>query len=206
MKILTHTSLTLIAALLLTAAPAMAGSRSLLTVGAGSTVGLTHVLPITGGSANSMVSEVNIRLKMLRILGVDFSYNMTGEKAFGHGETYVSQMRASALLYVIPTRVMSFYLAAGAGASDFGKLTSKKAGDKTYHGGAGLEIYVGKHIALTTEFLVLVPQVDRIVVSHEAIRIDEMGSFDSGNVSRPEVSDYISIENFQMTFGMKWFF
>ena len=206
MKTLTQTSIALIAALLLSAVPAMAGSRSLLTVGAGSTVGLSHVLPVTGGSANAVISEVNIRLKMLRILGIDFSYNMTGEKSFGHGETYVSKMRASALLYVIPTRVMSFYLAGGAGASDFGRLTSRKASEKTYHGGAGIEIYVGKHIALTTEFLMLVPQVDRIVVSHDAIRIDEMGSFDSGSINRPKVSDYISIENFQMTFGMKWFF
>ena len=131
---------------------------------------------------------------------------MTGEKELGHGEVYSSNLRASALLYVVPTSVLSLYLSAGAGASNFSSLTSDSATNKSYHGGAGMEIYVGKHIALSTEFLMLIPQVDKIVVSQKPLRIDEMGSLDTGSMTGPNIADYISPKNFQLTLGLKYFF
>lgn len=206
MKTLTTTLTILTAALLLTATPAQAANTSLLTLGGGPTVGLSHVLPVTGGSTNVVVSEMNLRLKLLRVLGFDLNYNMTGEQELGHGEVYSSNLRASALLYVVPTSVLSLYLSAGAGASSFNSLTSDSATDKSYHGGAGMEIYVGKHLALSTEFIMLVPQVDRIVVSQQPLRVDEMGSLDTGSISGPNLSDYISPKNFQVTMGLKYFF
>ena len=206
MKTLTTTLTTLAAALLFFATPAQAASTSLLTLGGGPTVGLTHVLPVTGGSTNVVVSEMNVRLKLLKVLGFDLNYNMTGEKELGHGEVYSSNLRASALLYVVPTSVLSLYLSAGAGASNFSSLTSDSATNKSYHGGAGMEIYVGKHIALSTEFLMLIPQVDKIVVSQKPLRIDEMGSLDTGSMTGPNIADYISPKNFQLTLGLKYFF
>jgi hypothetical protein len=208
MKAISKITMTMaMAALLFAASPAQAKNTSLLTLGGGPTVGLAHVLPVTGGSTNSVVSEMNVRLKMLKVLGFDFHYNLTGEKKFGHGEVYSSNLRASALLYVVPTNVLSIYLAAGAGASNFGNLTSGSATEKSYHGGAGMEVYVGKHMALTTEFLMLVPQVDKLVISQQPLRLDEMGSLDTGTISGgPSVSDYISPKNFQVTMGLKWFF
>jgi hypothetical protein len=202
----TLTILTLAAALL-TASPAQAASTSWLTLGGGPTVGLAHMLPVTGGSTNAVISEMNVRLKMLKVLGFDFNYNMTGEKQVGHGEVYASNLRASALLYVVPTSILSVYLSAGAGATNIGNLTSSSATNKSYHGGAGMEIYVGKHLALSTEFLMLVPQVSKLVVSQQPLRIDEMGSLDTGSIAGgPAVSDYINPKNFQLTFGMKYFF
>ncbi len=206
MKTLSTTLTILAAALLLTTTPAHASSTSLLTLGGGPTVGLSHVLPVTGGSTNVVISEMNVRLKMLRVLGFDLNYNMAGETELGHGEVYSSNLRASALLYVVPTSVLSIYLSAGAGASNFNSLTSDSATDKSYHGGAGMEIYVGKHLALSTEFLMLIPQVDKIVVSQKPLRVDEMGSLDTGSMTGPNVADYINPKNFQLTFGLKYFF
>jgi hypothetical protein len=197
---------TLTAALLLVAAPAKADNTSLLTLGGGPTVGLSHVVPVTGGSENSVVSELNFRLKLLKVLGFDFNYNMTGEREVGHGEVYSSQMRASALLYVLPTDIISLYLAAGAGASSISDLASDTFNDKSYHGGGGMEIFVGDHMALSAEFLMLVPEIDKVVVSQKPLRLDDSGSMDMGSIDGPSMKDYVSADNFQVSFGLKYFF
>jgi len=185
---------------------ARADSTSLLTMGLGSSVGLSHVVPVTGGSVNDVVSELNVRIKMLKVLGFDFNYNVAGENKVGHGEVYASSLRASALLYLVPTSVVSFYLAAGTGTSEFSDMFKAGASKRSYHGGGGLELYVGKHIALSTEFLMLVPQVDRVVVSSQPLKVDAGGSIDLSSLKTPSVTDYISADNFQVTFGLKWFF
>ncbi|MBM4353393.1 MAG: hypothetical protein FJ109_06285 [Deltaproteobacteria bacterium] len=185
---------------------ARADSTSLLTMGLGSSVGLSHVVPVTGGSVNDVVSELNVRIKMLKVLGFDFNYNMAGENPVGHGEIYASSLRASALLYLVPTRVVSVYLAAGTGSSEFTDMLKASASKRSYHGGGGMELYIGRHLALSTEFLMLVPQVDRVVVSSQPLKVDGNGSLDLSSLKTPTVKDYISADNFQVTFGLKWFF
>lgn len=208
MKTATKIATTTITAalLLLVATPANADNTSLLTLGGGPTVGLSHVVPVTGGSENSVVSEMNFRLKMLKVLGFDFNYNMTGERQVGHGEVYSSNMRASALLYVLPLDTISLYLAAGAGASNVSDLASDTFSDKSYHGGGGMEIFVGDHMALSAEFLMLIPEVDRVVVSKKPLRLDDTGVVDMGSIDGPSMKDYVSTDNFQVCFGLKYFF
>jgi len=188
------------------AGTAMADSDSLLTLGLGSSVGVAHVKPVTGGTENSVVSEMNVRLRLLTVLGADFNYNVAGENSVGHGESYTANVRFSALLYVVPTSVASLYLSAGAGASDFSTLTDSGVSEKSYHGGGGLEIYAGDHMSLTTEFLMLVPEVSKIVVSQQPLRVDESGHLSMPPSQGPSISDYISAENFQVTFGLKYYF
>jgi len=184
---------------------ARAGSQSTVTLGLGSSVGLSHVLPVTGGMHNSVLNEMNVRLRLLKVLGVDFNYNVSGEQELGHGEVYSSNMRASALLYLVPTKTLSLYVAAGTGASSFSDLTSSEASEKSYHGGGGMEIYVGKHLALTTEFLMLVPEVEKVVITTQPLRLDGASSLQLDGVA-PAASDYISIDNYQLSFGLRYFF
>jgi hypothetical protein len=205
----TNTWMAIAAAAVMTLAlgnEARADSTSLLTMGLGSSVGLAHVVPVTGGSVNDVVSELNVRIKMLKVLGFDFNYNFAGENEVGHGEVYASSLRASALLYVVPTQVVSVYLAAGTGSSEFTDMFKASATKRSYHGGGGMELYVGRHLALSTEFLMLVPQVDRVVISSQPLKVDAAGSVDLSSVKTPSVTDYISADNFQVTFGLKWFF
>jgi len=181
-------------------------STSLLTAGVGTNLGFTRVMPVTGGSENGFINELNLRIKMLKVLGFDFNWNTTGENSVGHGEVYASNIRATALLYLVPTDVLSLYVGVGAGASDFSNLFSFEGSNYSYHAGLGLEIYVGKNVALTGEYMLLVPQVNKVVVSTQPLRLDESGSVDWSNAHTPSVSDYISFDNFQVTMGVKWFF
>jgi len=206
MKYISTTIIATLVALMAHQGVAKADSTSLLTLGFGQSVGVAHVMPVNGGTNNSIVSEMNLRLRMLTVLGFDFNYNVAGEQSVGNGEVYASNYRMSALLYLVPTDVMSLYLAAGAGASEMGDLTSSEMTDKSYHGGGGLELYVGDHLALNTEFLMLVPEVSRIVVSKQPLSVDETGNVDWSSADEPGVSDYVSSDNFQVTFGMKYYF
>ena len=206
MKYITTTIMATLVVLMAHQPVAHADNTSLLTLGFGQTEGIAHVMPVNGGSNNSVVSELNVRLKMLTVLGFDFNYNVVGEQSVGNGEIYASNYRMSALLYLVPTDVMSLYVAAGAGASEVSDLTSSEMNDKSYHGGGGLELYVGDHMALSTEFLMLVPEVSRIVVSKQPLSVDESGQVDWSSADSPGVSDYVSSDNFQVTFGLKYYF
>lgn len=199
-------TLTITFVLTLLSQPALAGSQSTVTMALGPNVGITHVMPVTGGENNALVSEINLRLRALTLFGLDFSYNVAGEKSLGKGEVYNSNYRISALLYIIPTKSLSVYLSAGAGGSSLSNFNSDIANDKSYHGGAGLELYVGKHVALTTEFLMLIPAFSRIAISKKPLMLDEYGKVDMGTSTGPDFSDYISAENFQATFGLKYYF
>jgi hypothetical protein len=190
-----------------TAGPVLADSDSLITLGLGQSLGVSHVKPVSGGTANNVVTEFNMRLRMLAVLGVDFNYNMSGEQTVGHGESYSSNYRLSALLYLVPTSVMSLYLSAGAGASELSSLTESDLLNKSYHGGGGLEVYIGSHMSLAAEFLMLIPEVEQIVVSQQALRVDASARPTGASlVDAPEVSDYITPENFQLSLGLKYYF
>lgn len=199
-------TIALAAATMLLPAGAQAGSQSNLTLGLGSSIGLSHVVPVTGGMHNTVLSEMNLRLKLLKVVGLDLNYNLSGEQPVGHGEVYSSNLRVSALLYVIPTKRMSVYLAGGTGASSFSDLTSKSVSKKSFHGGGGMELYVGRHLAFTTEFLFLVPEVEKVVVTVQPLRVDGSSSVDLGSIETPSASDYLSTDNYQFTFGLKYYF
>lgn len=181
-------------------------STSMLTAALGTNLGFTRVTPVTGGSEASFINEINLRIKMLKVIGFDFNWNTTGEDSVGNGEIYSSNIRATALLYVVPTDVLSVYLGAGAGSTNFSNLFSFDAANYSYHAGAGMEIYVGKNLALTAEYMLLIPQVNKVVVSTQPLRLDESGSMDWSSANTPTAGDYISFDNFQITLGMKWFF
>lgn len=199
-------TLTIALALTIFSQPAFASSQSTVTMALGPSIGITHVMPITGGENNALVSEINVRLRALTILGLDFNYNLAGEKTLGKGEVYNSNYRLSALLYVIPTKVFSVYLLAGAGGSSLDNFNLDVANDKSYHGGAGLELYVGKHFALSTEFLMLIPAFSRVAISQQPLMLDEYGRVNMDSASGPNFGDYINAENFQVTFGLKYYF
>lgn len=192
--------------LAMVAVPAQASNTSLVTLGFGSQLGVARYQPLQGAAGAQMVSELNLRLKLLRILGVDATYNLGGEQAVGGGEVFASQYRISALLYPIPTNVLSVYLSGGIGGSSVGDMTNDSLTSKSFHAGGGLEIYLGDHFTLTGEFLILVPDVNRIAMTRQPIRLDEQGNLPLSNMATPSAADYISAENFQINLGLKFFF
>jgi len=200
------THIALILSSLLLAAPAQARNTSLITMGFGSSVGMTHVNYISGATANDIVTELNMRLKLIKVLGVDINYNYLGEREGSNGEVFASRLRASALIYPVPTRYISWYLLGGLGASNFNDMFSKEITRKSYHAGTGLEIYVGDHFTLVAEFLMLIPDVSRIVLSKQPLEIGTDGKLPTSGIDAPDITDYISPNNFQINVGLKYFF
>ena len=200
------TTAIILGAALLSAVPALAGNRSLLTVGFGPQMGIARYQDISGNSHSDMISEMNLRVKMLRILGIDANYNIGGENSVGGGEVFASKYRVSALLYPIPTRYFSLYLSGGYGASSVGDMTSGTLTSKSYHAGGGMEIYAGKHFTITADVLVLVPDVNRIAVSHQPLQMDGTGRVPMEQIETPDVTDYLSVKNLQVNLGVKFFF
>ncbi len=191
---------------LLLAAPAQAKNTSLVTMGFGSSVGMTHVNYIGGGVANDFVSELNLRVKMLKVLGVDFNYNYLGENQGTNGEVFASRIRASAIIYPVPTKYISWYILGGLGASNFSDMFSKEVTKKSFHAGTGLEIFAGNHFTVVAEFLMLIPDVSRIAISKQPLEIGTDGQLPISDISRPGISEYISPKNFQINVGLKYFF
>jgi len=196
----------IILASLLLAAPAQAKNTSLITMGFGSNVGMTHVNYIGGGTANDFVTELNMRVKLVKVLGIDFNYNYLGEKKGANGEVFASKIRASAVVYPVPTKYLSWYLLGGLGASNFSDMFSKEITKKSFHAGTGLEIYAGDHFTVVAEFLMLIPDVSRISVSKQPLEIGTDGQLPTSGISRPNIKDYISPDNFQINIGLKYFF
>lgn len=186
--------------------PCLGSSSSWLTLGVGSSVGVAHSTATTGVAQNSFLSELNLRLRMLKLFGVDLNYNMPGEKSIGTGETFASNFRLSALLFLVPTRWFSLYLSAGAGGTSLGDVFSSGLTGKSFHAGGGLEIYAGQHVAIAGEFLMVVPDVTRVVVSHQPLRVDEAGQLDWGETSSPSWSDYVGPQNYQFSFALRYYF
>ncbi|MBM4372207.1 MAG: outer membrane beta-barrel protein [Deltaproteobacteria bacterium] len=195
-----------LSAALLLAGTAEAANTSLVTIGFGTHVGMTHVNYIAGGAANDFVTELNMRLKLVKVLGFDFNYNYLGEKKGSNGEVFASRIRASGLIYVVPTKVVSWYLLGGLGASNFTDMFSKELTKKSFHAGTGLEIYAGSHFTVTAEFLMLIPDVARISLSKHPLEIGADGQLPPSALHTPELKDYISPENFQINVGLRYFF
>ncbi|MFH1532063.1 MAG: outer membrane beta-barrel protein [Pseudomonadota bacterium] len=196
----------LLLASLLLAAPAQAKNTSLITMGFGSNVGMTHVNYIGGGTANDFVTELNMRVKLIKVLGVDFNYNTMGENKGSNGEVFASRIRASAVVYPVPTKYLSWYLLGGLGASNFTDMFSGELTKKSFHAGTGLEIYAGDHFTVVAEFLMLIPDVSRIAVSRHPLEIGTDGQLPTSGISKPSLTDYISPDNFQINIGLKYFF
>ena len=192
--------------IILFATPAQASNTSLVTMGFGTHVGMTHVNYITGGTANDFVTELGLRIKLFKVLGVDFNYNYLGENEGTNGEVFASKIRASAIIYPIPTRVLSWYLLGGLGASNIGDMFSNEMTNKSFHAGTGLEIYAGRHFTVTAEFLMLIPDVSRIAVSKQPIQIGTDGKLPASGITQIDIKDYISPDNFQINIGVKYFF
>ena len=145
-------------------------------------------------------------IKLFKVLGVDFNYNYLGENEGTNGEVFASKIRASAIIYPIPTRVLSWYLLGGLGASNIGDMFSNEMTNKSFHAGTGLEIYAGRHFTVTAEFLMLIPDVSRIAVSKQPIQIGTDGKLPASGITQIDIKDYISPDSFQINIGVKYFF
>lgn len=201
------------------AAPASAGSSSWATVGIGTGLGVLHSAQPDAAAGTSFVSNVNVRLKLLRFIGADLTYAYVSQDDAREALQFGARLRATALIYLIPAKRVGLYVGAGIGARNFKDLASLTASSNSYHVGTGLEVHLSKHITLDASFFMVVPgyaSIERDVTRRALSEFEET----KGGVSTAQeqesvrasatddlsVGKYISPNNFEMILrGMFYF-
>ena len=192
-----------------TAGPARADNDSIATVALGTGLGV-HRSAQPGLDAEAhLLSSLNVRLKGFWFLAIDFTWDFVGPAAAtDHALEFGAAMRASALVFLVPTEWVGFYLTGGLGARSFEDLVRVDSRGNSYHAGAGLEVHVTDHVTVDGSFLMLLPgsasiQHDIAQRALSAAPADGEDTAPSGagtqaNVNTPGLTDYVSPANFEI--------
>lgn len=205
--------------IMMLAAPASAGNNSWATVGIGTGLGVLHSAQPDGAAGTSFVSNVNLRLKLLRFLGADLTYAYVSQDDAREALQFGARLRATALIYLIPAKRVGLYVGAGIGARSFKDLASLTASSNSYHFGAGLEVHVTKHVTIDASFFMVVPgyaSIERDVTQRALSEFEEtkgdigtaqeLESVRASAADELSVSNYISPNNFELIVrGMFYF-
>lgn len=196
-------------------ATASANSDSLFTVGIGTAVGVNQTTALNAEPSAAFTTELTLKVKMLHVLGLEFSYSPTDSVSDDQALVFDSTFRMSGLLYIVPTYPVNFYLKGGIGAGDISDLFAIDEATNSYHVGAGMDFHIGDHFVLGAEFLLLIPGVTSIKDTIERYANDELRRYQdrettTADYEGPEdplgVSDFISIENFRVSVSARYYF
>ena len=192
--------------------------RSIITASVGTQLGMTHTQQLETVPNMGFVSELEVQVKLFTFLGVELSYNPTATELEADQLAFSSRLRLSGQLYFLPLDALSLYLSAGIGADDFDGLVSVTADSNSYHGGIGVEFYIGEHVAIGAEYLMIVPgirSIQKTVVSQaleNGVSQALENGFDPSSASLDALydniapQDFISPNNFQVTIGARYYF
>ena len=207
-----HLQITILLVALSFTCTASADSYSKLTLGVGTAVGVNHTSSFQSDATASFNSEFNLKIKALRVLGLEFSYAPTETKNDDTDLVFDGSLRLSALLYVVPTRYVSAFLKVGVAANNFKDLVKPVGDSSSYHAGLGLEIEAGDNFVIGAEFLFLAPGIASVKNTIEAYANDEIDKLQNparvneAAGAQPELKDFLSAANFRVAVGAKYFF
>lgn len=140
---------------------ARADNDSILTLGVGAGVGWRHAAGPGDEAEMKFVNQASARLKMLWILGLDLSVDLTKDGDLTEVKDgdlrYAAKMRLTALLYPMITSSFAIYLGTGVGAADKSELFSVTSPGNSYHMGGGFEVHFDDHLTLDCSFYMIVP-------------------------------------------------
>ncbi len=188
-------------------------ARSFINASIGTHLGVQHTTQLESAPQSEFVSELELQLKLFRILAVAISYNPGAAPADAEMLAFSSRLRLTGKIHFLPLDAISMYLSAGLGAQNFDGLVDFTGDDTSYHGGLGAEIYIGRHVALTAEYAMVVPGVrsiqDTVVTQAlDAASVDGSGAIniDDFSVDDLDPATFIDPANFQVTAGLRYYF
>ncbi len=190
-----------------------------ITVGIGTGVGVTHSKDLGDEAYASVGAEVNLKVKAFEVIALEAAISTAASDVANQRLVFDSRFRLSALIYVVPTDYFGLYLKTGIGALDVGDLASVTAETNSYHGGAGLDVYLSDNVVIGGEFLILIPGVtsmENAFISHALTGSDSerpedgdqaaAGGSNQDMLMGLEVSDFISVENFRASLSLRYYF
>jgi len=191
---------------------AHAGNDSMFSLGIGTSMGMTQQTPFAGDVESKFTTDLTVRTRLLYVLGLEFSYSPTDRDVDTQQLVFTGQYGASALLYVVPTSPVAFYLKGGIGAQDIGDLAKFDGATNSYHAGAGLDLHLGDHFVLGAEFLLLLPGIASVKNTLKNYAETELNRyrFADGDTSsapkQPGLKDFISASNFRVGVTAHYYF
>jgi hypothetical protein len=193
---------------------AQASSDSLITLGLGAGVGVNNSTALFGPTSTRFTTELSVKLKTLHVFGFEFAYAPTDVVDEQQALVFDSTFRVSALLYIVPTYPVGFYLKGGLGSGKIEQIFQFDAPTTSYHAGAGLDIYVGDHVVIGLEYLLLLPGVGSVRDTIATFANDELRRYQERDRSQPYVSeappvgveDFISPTNFRVQINTRYYF
>lgn len=207
------TALVTLAAGLAITGTAHANSDSLFTVGVGTALGVNQSSSLGGSVETTFTSEISLKFKALHVLGVEFAYAPTDSDDEGQPLVFDGAFRASGLLYLVPTYPVTFYLKGGLSSGKITELFDIDAPSVSYHTGAGLDVHIGDNLVMGLEYLLLIPGLNGVKQTFTSYANEEIKRFQRRGVGEevaaaptPEISDYISANNFRITVSARWYF
>ena len=200
--------------LFLLSSSAQADSNSLVTVGVGTSIGMTRAKDISASARNALSTEVNLKLKLFHVLGAEFGFTPNNPLTSDDQQLVLdSRFRLSGLLYLVPLDVVGVYAKAGIGGTQVTDLVKVTSDSNSYHAGGGLDVYIGDNVSVGAEFLVLLPGVMSIQKSimKQALKAETAeasgDTASDGNALKDlEVSDFVSPQNFRASLSVRYFF
>lgn len=176
---------------------ARADAGSIATLGVGTGLGIRKADSSGDGDAETaLLNHLDVRLKALGFLGVDFAYDLGRERAATTpvaGELqYAAAARLNALVYLYDGSQVALYLGAGIGGTRLGELFGVDGAGNSYQAGLGLEAYLDPHVALDASFYVIAPGA-RSVEGHVAAQAVQRSAL--GPSDPPSWTDFVSPRN-----------
>lgn len=189
---------------------ANAGTNSLITLGGGVELGLGRFTQPDEEAGYAFIAEISVRLRLLRFLGVAFSYNAANGDGSGQ-LSFESAFRLTALLYLLPTRWVSIYVAGGLGSMDIRDVVDVMGASTSYHLGVGLEVYIRNHFAIFADYLWIVPGYASMEATIQgrledtAAQALSVGEAPTAEEVLPALSfwDFLDAGNLQVTIGLR---
>ena len=203
---------TLIAIAILGASTAYASSDSIVALGIGTSMGVTQQTPYGASTKATFTTDLTVRARLLHFLGFEMAYSPTDRTENTDALVFTGQFRASALLYVVPTDPVAFYIKGGIGAENIGDVFKIDADSNSYHAGVGLDIQLGDHFVLGTEFLLLAPGITSVkntlknYAEQELNRYRLEGEEAPAAPKTPSLQDFLSASNFRVGVSAHYYF
>ena len=187
-------------------------SYQMFAASLGSSMGMNHIAGVMSHGTSAFNLDLNLRMKLAYVLGLEFGYSPTDQRFQHEGMVYGGQLKLSGLLYVVPTRYVSAYVKGGIEGNGFEDLFDHNGSTSSYHVGVGLDIELDGHWVLGLEYLMLIPGITSVERAVQAYIDDELVRLQSAQVmpttlpSTPGADDFISGSNFRLTVSARYYF
>ena len=167
------------------AGPAAAANDSLLTLGVGAQYGFVSS-SVSEESPDAPDHQYGLvtRLKLLRFIGLEAATQLDHDPG-SQTSRLLSPRYQLGLMANLPIRYVSIFAIGGIAAHNGGDLVSPSGATTSFHLGAGVEFFVGEHLALGGDLRYRVPgvrnvqeRIERIQTGVDAPEAPEGGLFD----------------------------